>query len=325
MKKNKKLKNNTKTNYDGIAKQLLDYLNDENIIRFINFVFSKNFSTDSNIVRLAAETYDSDTKQKRCDYYIRIENEFFLIEFQSYDDTDMAMRIFEYGVRGARLHSKITDSRDRIVIQLPEPVVFFLRKDGKALETLSVEINIPKQDRSFEYTAKAVYVEDFTFSELIQNYMFPVIPFHCMKFEKVLYYPHTEHDEKDILEEFEDNYKTLKEAFFASIIEKADFKYIVDAMVKVFEGVIKRAKMKNMLHNEKEAKKTMERIIDEPIEMFDIYKALADSRDEGRNEGRNEGWNEGRNKGRSEMIEGMREIGLSEEQIQAALKAAKEK
>ena len=96
-------------------------------------------------------------------------------------------------------------------------------------------------------------------------------------------------------------------------------------MVKLFEGVIKRAKMKNMLHNEKEAKKTMERIIDEPIEMFDIYKALADSRDEGRNEGRNEGWNEGRNKGRSEMIEGMREIGLSEEQIQAALKAAKEK
>ena len=61
----------------------------------------------------------------------------------------------------------------------------------------------------------------------------------------------------------------------------------------------------------------MERIIDEPIEMFDIYKALADSRDEGRNEG----WNEGR----SEMIEGMRKIGLSEEQIQAALKAAKEK
>ncbi|MDO5151494.1 MAG: hypothetical protein Q4D76_19250, partial [Oscillospiraceae bacterium] len=61
--------------------------------------------------------------------------------------------------------------------------------------------------------------------------------------------------------------------------------------------------------------------IDEPIEMFDIYKALADSRDEGRNEG----WNEGRNKGRSEMIEGMRKIGLSEEQIQAALKAAKEK
>ena len=69
----------------------------------------------------------------------------------------------------------------------------------------------------------------------------------------------------------------------------------------------------------------MERIIDEPIEMFDIYKALADSRDEGRNEG----WNEGRNKGRSErtkeMIDGMRKIGLSEEQIQDALKAAKEK
>ena len=73
----------------------------------------------------------------------------------------------------------------------------------------------------------------------------------------------------------------------------------------------------------------MERIIDEPIEMFDIYKALADSRDEGRNEGwnegHNEGWNKGRNKGRSEMVDGMRKIGLSEEQIQAALKAAKEK
>ena len=61
----------------------------------------------------------------------------------------------------------------------------------------------------------------------------------------------------------------------------------------------------------------MERIIDEPIEMFDIYKALADSRDEGRNKGRSE-----RTK---EMVDGMRKIGLSEEQIQAALKAAKEK
>ena len=65
----------------------------------------------------------------------------------------------------------------------------------------------------------------------------------------------------------------------------------------------------------------MEMIIDEPIEMFDIYKALADSRDEGRNKG----WNEGRSERTKEMVNGMRKIGLSEEQIQAALKAAKEK
>ncbi|MBR3536886.1 MAG: Rpn family recombination-promoting nuclease/putative transposase, partial [Oscillospiraceae bacterium] len=135
------------TNYDGIAKSLLDSMKDESLVDFINSSFSKNFKKDSKVVRLATETYDEELKQKRCDYFIRIENDLFLIEIQSNDDSEMAMRIFDYGIRGAKIHGSVKN--DEIIdLKLPEPVVFFLRKNNPK-EKLSVRISGPNENDSF--------------------------------------------------------------------------------------------------------------------------------------------------------------------------------
>ncbi len=53
------------TNYDGIAKSLLNSMKDESLVAFINSSFSKNFKKDAKVVRLATETYDEELKQKQ--------------------------------------------------------------------------------------------------------------------------------------------------------------------------------------------------------------------------------------------------------------------
>jgi len=53
------------TNYDGIAKSLLDSMKDESLVAFINSSFSKDFKEDAKVVRLATETYDEELKQKQ--------------------------------------------------------------------------------------------------------------------------------------------------------------------------------------------------------------------------------------------------------------------
>lgn len=116
-------KKNTIVNYDGIAKNLLDTMDDESLILFINFTFSRKFETNAVVSRMATETSTSDLKQKRCDYFISINNELFLIEIQSYDDDEMAMRVFDYGIRGAVLHGKRTENKGVVELTVPKPVV----------------------------------------------------------------------------------------------------------------------------------------------------------------------------------------------------------
>ena len=53
------------TNYDGIAKSLLDSMKDESLVAFINSSFSKDFKKDAKVTRLATETYDEELKQKQ--------------------------------------------------------------------------------------------------------------------------------------------------------------------------------------------------------------------------------------------------------------------
>lgn len=283
------MKKNTVSNYDGITKQLLDHLENERMINFINSAFSRNYRKDASVTRMATETYDSETKQKRCDYFVKINDDLFLIEIQSYEDQDMALRIFEYGSRGALLHSRNNIDENTIVIQLPEPVVFYLRKDdGKVRDKLSVKILRSGSDEEYEYTAKVVYVEDYDFDGLIENDMLPLIPFYPMRFEKVINNKHSIQDEKRIFEDISECYEKLKQEVINKKIGYQYFTYISNAMANVLGGMVKRMYKKGKLIDKKGAEIIMQKMIDDPVEMFDIYKALDESRNEGRTEGRTE-------------------------------------
>lgn len=280
------------TNYDGIAKSLLDSMKDESLVAFINSSFSKNFKKDSKVVRLATETYDEELKQKRCDYFIRIENDLFLIEIQSNDDSEMAMRIFDYGIRGAKIHGSVKN--DEIIdLKLPEPVVFFLRKNNPK-EKLSVRISGPNENDSFTYEARVIYLDDYSFKDMIDRSMFPMIPFYMMRYEKKLFDQHTVKDETVILTDLRKCSESLKKAYRSNRIGREIYKYIRDWLVSVFRAIVRKAEEKQTFINPKEADEVMQMIIDEPIEGYDIFQTLKESELKGEKRGLKKGKIEGK-------------------------------
>jgi len=280
-------------NYDGITKHLLDNMNDRTMIQFINSTFDRKFSSDSTVVRLATETSDEETRQKRCDYFVKIGDDFFLIEIQSYEDDEMAIRIFEYGSRGAMLHSNGKNGSDTIELQLPEPVVFYLRKEGTVRDRLSVKLRRTGSNETFDYEAKVVYVEDYDFDSMMENSMFPLIPFYPMRYEKMLKRKHSSQDENDMLTDLTGGYEKLKNAVKAGKLGGTYFQYMSMSMSNVFKSMIERMKKYGNVHNEKEAKEVMQKMVDEPMEILDIFGALKESKEEGIEEGRKEGREEG--------------------------------
>lgn len=287
----------TSVNYDGITKHLLDNMDDSTMIKFINNTFDRKFSSDSEVVRLATETVDDETNQKRCDYFVKIGDDLFLIEIQSYEDDEMAIRIFEYGSRGAQLHRRRNSDEDIIELQFPEPVVFYLRKEGKIHEKLSVKIRKSGSNEAFDYEARVIYVEDYDFDSLIEKSMLPVIPFYPMRYEKMLKRKHRIQDETEMLKDLTECYEKLKDALKAKKFGYIYFQYISSAMANVFNGLIKRMKEHGNIHNEEEASRVMQKMIDEPIEMFDIFSALEQSKKEGEQIGQKRGEQIGQKRG----------------------------
>ena len=55
-------------------------------------------------------------------------------------------------------------------------------------------------------------------------------------------------------------------------------------MANVLGGMVKRMYKKGKLIDKKGTEIIMQKMIDDPVEMFDIYKALDESRNEGRTE-----------------------------------------
>ena len=82
-------------------------------------------------------------------------------------------------------------------------------------------------------------------------------------------------------------------------------------MVETFHAVVTRSKKRKKFVNEKEAERVMQYMVDEPIEGFDIYKALRDSRAEGKLEGKDEGIKETQ----IIMIKNMLENNVTDDQI----------
>ena len=258
-----------KSNYDGIVKSLLDSMNNGLLISFINSTFSTNYSSDASVIRLATETYDKELKQKRCDYFIKINDDFFLIEIQSNPDAEMEMRILEYSLRGAKLHG-MTKNDDGTELHFPKPVVFYLRKNRRHRDKLSVKFTGSLAEKPFILSAKSIYIDDYSFSDMIDRSMFPMIPFYPLRYEKTMFRKHTKQDESAILSDLKECSEKLKKAYQDKLIEEEIYKYIRDWMLKVFHTVFLKSENRHTILDLKEAEKVMQYIVDEPMEGYDI-------------------------------------------------------
>jgi hypothetical protein len=94
--------------FDRSFKRIIDSLSPGALVYFINSLFGSAHPPDSEVKRLNTEQIDKNLKKTQPDEVVSIEGVTYLIEEQTVDDANMAIRIFEYGYAQA-LKDKKTD------------------------------------------------------------------------------------------------------------------------------------------------------------------------------------------------------------------------
>jgi hypothetical protein len=221
-------------------------------------MYRKELKTDLPVVHL--ETESNRGKEKRLsDKFIRIGSSMFNIEIQSHDDNTMAVRLFEYGFRGAMQHDKkIVD--EVLTITFPEPAVIYLRSENTP-EILTVNIVFPHLNQNVLYTVPTRRMKDFTAEQLLEQNLIPLMPFYPMKFEHLLKGGCTDEDIQLFCHEEDAILRVIQSLIENNILTEAEAGEIFETLLKVHTSITKTAGLED---NEviKETMSTMEKVKD---------------------------------------------------------------
>ena len=159
-------------------------------IPVINDVFGKEYPLDTEITVLPSEGYltenetadgSKEIKEQISDFLLRIGNETYLLECQSYNDDSMAIRIAEYAFITAR-QSAAWDI-GHAVIPMPAFSIIYIKRTDKTPPKTSVTFTFP-DGQTVDYEADNVILEQFTKENIVEKRLFPYIPFYVARYEK---------------------------------------------------------------------------------------------------------------------------------------------
>ena len=161
-------------------------------IPVINETFGKNYPLDKESELLPAEgdfseketsTGEKKTEERIADFLLKIGNEVFLLECQSYDDDSMAIRIAEYAFITARNFS-VWDI-GKATIPMPHFAVIYLKETDRTPEKTEITFTFPDGQKVL-YQADNVLLADITKEYIVEKRLFPYIPFYIARYETEL-------------------------------------------------------------------------------------------------------------------------------------------
>ncbi|MCI9173327.1 MAG: Rpn family recombination-promoting nuclease/putative transposase [Lachnospiraceae bacterium] len=159
-------------------------------ISVINDVFEKNYAMDTKIEILPSEGYltesetidgSKDIKEQISDFVIKIENEIYLLECQSYDDGSMAIRIAEYAFIVARQFA--TWEIGHATIPMPRFSIIYIKRTEKTPKATRITFIFP-DGQKVNYESANVILEEFTKEYIVEKRLFPYIPFYIARYER---------------------------------------------------------------------------------------------------------------------------------------------
>lgn len=175
--------------YDNVFKTM-KYKHKRLFIPVINETFGKSHPLDANIEILPSEGYltESETidgskkiEEQISDFLIKIEDEIYLLECQSYDDGSMAIRIAEYAFLVARKFA--TWDISHVIIPMPQFSVIYIKKTDKTPKTTAITFSFP-DGQTITYQTPNIILAEFTKEHIIEKHLFPYIPFYIARYEK---------------------------------------------------------------------------------------------------------------------------------------------
>ncbi len=159
-------------------------------IPVINDIFGKNYPQDMEVHVLPSEGYLTENitadgskkiEEQISDFLMKIGNEVYLLESQSYDDNSMAVRIAEYAFITAR--QSASWDIGTAVIPMPRFAVIYIKRTDKTPKTTTVTFLFP-DGQAVDYKSDNVILDELTKEYIIKKKLFPYIPFYIARYEK---------------------------------------------------------------------------------------------------------------------------------------------
>ena len=159
-------------------------------VSVINDVFGKDYPLDVKVDVLPSEGYltenetadgSKEIEEQISDFLIKIRDEVYLLECQSYDDGSMAIRIAEYAFIVAR-QSAVWDI-GKATIPIPRFTVIYVKRTEKTPKATTITFTFP-DGQSVDYKSDNVILEELTREYIIEKRLFPYIPFYIARYEK---------------------------------------------------------------------------------------------------------------------------------------------
>ena len=161
-------------------------------IPLLNYKFDKDYSLDEVFELLPTDEYitnfnksDSipDVERKISDFIIKIRDDKYLLECQSYNDGSMALRIAEYTFLTARQDAIIENGK--LTINMPLYSVIYIRSNSETPKKTEITFNFPNGE-TVRYDADNILLSDFTKEEIIEKKLYVLIPFYVLRYESII-------------------------------------------------------------------------------------------------------------------------------------------
>lgn len=177
--------------YDNVFKTLKSK-HKRLFIPVINHTFGKDYPMDTKVEILPSEGYLTEVEtqdggkeiaEKVSDFLIRIENEVYLLECQSFNDGSMAVRIAEYAFITARQFA--TWDIGHATVTMPRFSVIYIKKTDHTPKTTVITFVFP-DGQTVDYRSDNVILEQFSKEDIVEKRLFPYIPFYIARYEKAI-------------------------------------------------------------------------------------------------------------------------------------------
>ncbi len=231
----------TPTIFDGIFKRLLD-LSDVAIVQLINGVFGENYSPHSKVDRLSTEYISEDLRKRLLDVLIAIDGENLChIEAQINDDSDMVIRMFEYGYAVA-LRNRVKDG-NITKMTFPKAKVIYWETTAKTPDKELLRLEFP-DGTHHDYEVGSLKLLEHSIDELEQQKLAVLLPFYTLKLRKRVKNAKTSEERQALAEEMESLLGELIEAIRRGeqrgIITEPDMRVLIEHIAKLTDQLYKQ-------------------------------------------------------------------------------------
>ena len=162
---------------------------DDILIPFVNYFYNENYDKSAEITRLRNEHYieheDQSDEKRITDSHFKITQNgiskiyHFECESKPYDNS-ILVRLFEYD---AQIAADESNNEGNILrVRFPYTGLLLLRRSDKAPEVVTVIIETPKGEISYDVTT--IKMSDFTVDSIFENRLYLMIPFYIFNYER---------------------------------------------------------------------------------------------------------------------------------------------